>query len=59
LVTITAALSYQSTVVAHHHAGVVPPTSGDDVLLITAALSYEPVLKTFFTTSLSYDMTVY
>jgi hypothetical protein len=33
-----------------------PATNGDDVLLITAASSYEPALKTFFTASLSYDM---
>ena len=47
LITITAALSYQPTMIVHHHSWFAQPASGDYVLLITAASLYEPAVKTF------------
>jgi hypothetical protein len=58
LITITAASSYQPTVIVHHHSRFAPPTGGDDVLIITAISPYEPTVKTFFTASLLYDTAV-
>jgi hypothetical protein len=48
-IIITATSSYQSAVIVHHYGRFAPSTSGDEVLLTTAASPYEPPLKMFFT----------
>jgi hypothetical protein len=45
-------------VIGHHHNQFASPTSANDVLLITTGSPYEVVVKTVFTASLLYDMTV-
>ena len=46
-ITITAASSYQPTVIVHHRSQFAPPVGSDHVLHITVASPYEPAVKTF------------